>query len=215
MPGGTSGSKALYLDTATSEILSVEELALAHFKSKGWKGIHSENSIIKTIFGLLFWDILFMDMPGVFVSPYQNAPMDLGHPCFYEARSQEIESRLESVRKGNAKSILEETYSKQKHKGCIGVDWTRYSCSDLLEILDCIGPKPLSFLCSKFAKFYRLYSGGIPDLCLWKSSPLEVKFVEVKGPGDRLSEKQILWMSDFLKLGVSTEILLVKVLNEE
>lgn len=158
-----------------------------------------------------------MDMPGVFVSPYQTAPMDLGHPCFYEARNQEIESRLESIRNGNAKSLLEEVHLRESSKGtfCVGVDWTHYSCQDLLEILDCFGPEPLSFICARFAKFYRLYGGGIPDLCLWKSESHEIKFVEVKGPGDRLSEKQILWISDFLKLGISAELLSVKVLNEE
>ena len=200
----------------TSQILSVESLALAHFESKGWKGVHSENSIIKTIFGLLFWDIIFMDVPGVFVSPYQTAPMDLGHPCFYESRREEIESRLELIRNGSAKSILTQVYSLQGSKNtfCIGVDW-HYSCTDLSEIIDCIGPQALLFLCSRFAKFYRVYGGGIPDLCLWKPTTSEIKFVEVKGPGDRLSDKQVLWISDFLKIGISAEILLVESLNNE
>lgn len=157
-----------------------------------------------------------MDMPGVFVSPYQNSPMDLGHPHFYEARSQELEARLDSIRNGIAKSLLKEVYMRER-KGtvCIGVDWNLFSCTDLLEILDCIGPEPLSFICCKFAKYYRLYGGGIPDLCLWNPSSLKIQFVEVKGPGDRLSEKQILWINDLLKIGISTELLLIKVLNEE
>ncbi len=157
-----------------------------------------------------------MDMPGVFVSPYQTSPMDLGHPCFYEARSQAIESRLESIRNGNSQSLLKQVYQRESIKGtfCIGVDF-RYSLSDLLEIIECIGPDTLAFLCTRFAKFYKLYGGGFPDLCLWNPSSLQVKFVEVKGPGDRLSDKQVLWISDLLKQGSSAELLLVKVLNEE
>ena len=31
---------------------------------------------------------------------------------------------------------------------------------------------------------------GIPDLLVWKSKDSKIKFVEVKGPGDGLSENQ-------------------------
>ena len=156
-----------------------------------------------------------MEMPGVFVSPYQNAPLDLGHSCFYEARSKEIESRLDLIRNGDSETILRETYSNEKGKFCVGVDWNSYSCADLIEIIDCMGPQPLSFVCNRFAKHYRVYGGGMPDLCLWKADSCEIKFVEVKGPGDRLSEKQILWINDFIKIGIPAELLLVETLNNE
>lgn len=32
---------------------------------------------------LLFWDIIFASIPGVFETPYQSAPLDLGSDAFY------------------------------------------------------------------------------------------------------------------------------------
>ena len=32
--------------------------------------------------------------------------------------------------------------------------------------------------------------GGVPDLIVWNSDSQDCKFVEVKGPGDRLQENQ-------------------------
>ena len=39
---------------------------------------------------------------------------------------------------------------------------------------------------------------GLPDLTLWNPETEEIKFVEVKGPGDKLSFKQILWIRYYL-----------------
>jgi len=37
---------------------------------------------------------------------------------------------------------------------------------------------------------YRARGGGLPDLFLWHDEKRCCKFVEVKGPGDKLSENQ-------------------------
>jgi signal transduction histidine kinase len=53
---------------------SVEELVLQHYareESGSWQGIHCENSIWHILFGLLFWDIIFADVPHVFQSKFQ------------------------------------------------------------------------------------------------------------------------------------------------
>ena len=39
-----------------------------------------------TMFSLLFWDVLFMDVPDVFRTPFQSAPLDLSTPLFYPTR---------------------------------------------------------------------------------------------------------------------------------
>jgi tetratricopeptide (TPR) repeat protein len=52
---------------------NVEELALEFYELKGgWQGCHCEGSILRTLFSLLFWDILFCDVPHVFQTPYQG-----------------------------------------------------------------------------------------------------------------------------------------------
>ncbi len=76
----------------------------------GWFGWHCEGSPLKSLFFLIFWDILFpfvnegdnneyndyqfdydfdakeAIIEDVFVSKYQDAPLDLDYNCFYHNR---------------------------------------------------------------------------------------------------------------------------------
>ncbi|XP_016320960.1 fanconi-associated nuclease 1-like isoform X2 [Sinocyclocheilus anshuiensis] len=57
----------------TMVMCSVEELALEHYRTLGFdQGIHGEGSTFSSLFGLLMWDIIFIDgVPDVFRNPYQ------------------------------------------------------------------------------------------------------------------------------------------------
>ena len=45
-------------------------------------------------------------------------------------------------------------------------------------------------ICRLQAENYSGSGGGVPDLIVWNHAKREAKFVEVKGPGDTLSETQ-------------------------
>jgi hypothetical protein len=52
-----------------------------------WKGWHCEGSILRSLFGILMWDVFFQDVPNVFYTPYQDQPLDLLYGrAFYENR---------------------------------------------------------------------------------------------------------------------------------
>lgn len=91
-----------------------------------------------TIFGLLFWDILFADIPGAFETPYQSAPLDISEDCFYYAREELIKQRLTEIEQGQARSIVEIVDDEHRAAGtwCIGVQWDMFQRQDVLEILD-------------------------------------------------------------------------------
>ena len=99
---------------------------------------HCEGRILCTIFGLLFWHILFADVPGAFETPYQCAPLDIAEDCFYHAREGLIKDRLNEIEQGNARRILEKIDDKYRPKGtwCVGVRWDLFEKQDLLEIID-------------------------------------------------------------------------------
>ncbi|KAJ1555684.1 hypothetical protein HK096_001865, partial [Nowakowskiella sp. JEL0078] len=183
-----------------NELVNVEELVLQHYKKEGWKGYHSENSIIMTLFGLLFFDILFDDaVPGVFASAYQVAPLDLGTEFFFTSREKEIERRLDMILQGKFVELIcsvDDLHRPQK-TFCVGVNWDKFSRQDILEISECIGGQALSQICRLFAQTYWAHTGGVPDLCIWNKELKKLKLVEVKGDSDRLSEKQKIWL-DFL-----------------
>lgn len=77
----------------------VEELALSYYGTLGYRGYHSENSILSTLFGLLFWDILFYPQPGVFETLYQTEPLDLRTDAFFIQRQDMIMERIENIAK--------------------------------------------------------------------------------------------------------------------
>lgn len=76
---------------------NVEELALSYYGTLGYKGYHSENSLLATLFGLLFWDILFSPQPGVFETLYQTEPLDLRTDAFFLHRQDMILDRIARI----------------------------------------------------------------------------------------------------------------------
>jgi len=92
---------AVYINNKTGRVFGVEELALTYYWSKeGFKGIHSENGLGITIFGLFMWNQIFDNtIPAVFQSPYQYAPLDYGSNEFYYNRQVKIIARLAEIEK--------------------------------------------------------------------------------------------------------------------
>lgn len=134
--------------------MTVEALALQHYETLGYKGFdspflpsarlnnhcfryHSEGSIVRTIFGLLFFDIIFTSIPGAFETPYQSAPLDIAEDSFYFARRDLIERRLDEIEAGAAAEIIERTDEthRERKTWCVGVHWDLFNRQDLLEIV--------------------------------------------------------------------------------
>jgi len=59
-----------------------------------------------------------------------------------------------------------------------------------------------------FINEYTMWKSGFPDLSLWKQD--SVKFVEVKGPRDKLMSSQSCWLRQLMKIGIPCEILKIK-----
>jgi fanconi-associated nuclease 1 len=198
----------------TNERVSVEAMCLSHYrKILGWKGYHSEGGILRTLFGLLFADIIFeVYVPNVFQTAYQTCPLDLHTDAFYSARITEINARCNELEAGNAEAILTTTWEANiERKTCIvGVRWDEYALDDLQEICRCFVPQGLATVMRVMAQEYANRGGGVPDLFLWKvgedGTSGEVMFSEVKSENDRLSDTQRLWISVMMNAGVRVEL---------
>ncbi|KAK3548646.1 hypothetical protein QTP70_015930 [Hemibagrus guttatus] len=192
-------------------ICSVEELALAHYRELGFdQGIHGEGSTFSTLFGLLMWDIVYMNVSDVFRTSYQTCPLDLYTDCFYENRKEAIEARAELLSEASTETLQEllaEVWNSQEGRVCALVNWERFSCLQQAQsLVACLGGQFLSGVILKMAKDYRHSKGGLPDLVVWNTSNNSYKLVEVKGPNDRLSQKQQIWLDELQKLGADVEV---------
>ena len=54
---------------------------------------------------------------------------------------------------------------------------------------------------------------GFPDLTMWDTINNRIAFVEVKGPNDRLSNKQILWLDYLNSLGLKGVVCHIEAIN--
>ncbi|CAN8288526.1 unnamed protein product [Cochlearia groenlandica] len=195
------------------EQCGVEQLALQYYSGEeggGWQGIHTESSIWLTIFGLLMWDILFSDVPGVFRTRFQTAPLDLETESFYLTRKETIESQLEKVANGMAEEILIISYETHRGTSCRGVAWDRFSLEELRAAVACVGGVCVASLCRYLTQDYRSWCSGMPDLLLWRFKEKgyggEAKLVEVKSEKDRLSEQQRAWLLLLMESGFNVEV---------
>ncbi|KAI0062194.1 hypothetical protein BV25DRAFT_1916125 [Artomyces pyxidatus] len=191
------------------EIVNVETLALQHYERLGYKGYHCEGSIVRTLFGILFWDIIFAPVSGAFETPYQAAPLDIMEDSFYFAREELIEQRLKELEEGFAGKILRSVDEEHRDKNtwCVGVDWDAFPREHLFEIIECFpSGAALATICRLFCEEYGHRSSGLPDLFIWNFETQHLKFVEVKGPGDTLQENQKLWIDVLHRAGFDVEV---------
>jgi Fanconi-associated nuclease 1 len=217
---GKRGMKTIWIDPREDGECSVEAMCLSHYRNEGWKGYHSEGGIVRTLFGYLFFDILFTYIPNVFQTPYQTCPLDLHTDAFYPSRISEINTRLNEISNGDAASIIQGVYdAHHERRTCVvGLDWT-FDIADLTEIADCFDGEALATVCKVMAQEYGQRGGGVPDLFLWKvfeddnekdatniKRRGQVKFAEVKSENDRLSDTQRLWIHVLSGAGVNVEL---------
>lgn len=198
----------------------VEGYAAYHYgSSEGWPcAVHAESSTFSAMFALLLWEIIFS--PGVadvFRTPYQNGPLDLFSEHFYENRKAIIDAKLKWLLSASSEDIassVEATWERQCGKVCAGMNWELFpSVEDAKNLAVCMAGHLLSRICEVFAKDYGHCHGGLPDLTLWNPGERTCKFVEVKGPGDRLSQKQLVWLSRLLQWGCSVEVCRVRAIS--
>ncbi|GAA0154469.1 hypothetical protein LIER_12441 [Lithospermum erythrorhizon] len=205
-----TGLKSIFYNE-DGEQCGVEQLALQYYAGEGggWQGVHTESGIWLTIFGILMWDVMFADIPNVFRTQFQTAPLDLDTDWFYEARKSLIEELLGRIHDGMAEEILITSWESHVGTACRGVSWDKHSLSELRSAVACIGGPCLASICRHLAQDYRSWTSGMPDLLLWRFHDNyvgEAKLVEVKGPSDRLSEQQRAWLLVLMDSGFKVEV---------
>ena len=111
--------------------------SISYLKIQIISRFHSETRILTTIFGLLFWDVLFADVPGAFETSFQSAPLDMFEETFYYARKELVDKRLAEIRSGRGIEIFQrhDGMYREKKTWCLCVSWDVCSSEDLHEIL--------------------------------------------------------------------------------
>ncbi|OMH84222.1 Fanconi-associated nuclease-like protein [Zancudomyces culisetae] len=176
--GNPYSKRAVWKNLADDSTLkTVEEIALDYYhEAENISGFHSENSILNTLFVILFWDIIFSPVEGMFDSEFQTHPLDMYHcDSFYALRKDLIDRRIKDIMSsdGNSSrvhSAIRAVYLRESRRNtiCIGVsNWNYYSADVLCELVTLLGPSALAEVCIYLASDYKRHSSGMPDICAW------------------------------------------------
>ncbi len=218
------GKKTLYKSSA-DQTITIEQLALAHYRHLGCNGLWSENGYWWAIMTLLFWDVIFAKLPGVytpqlgvFPGPHQDIPLDFFKPEFYVRRKFLVEKRIHELTQtrlfGLSKpNIADEVrVSHKQHYGerCRLMDWENYKNVELLLLaIDLISSEQLFCIMTRMIDDFNQNRKGFPDLFLvCNGKPL---FAEVKAENEGVAIHQYNWMNFLIKtVGVNVEICRVR-----
>jgi len=187
----------------------VEEGAVHYFIGQGYDAFFSENIPWRSIFGLLFWEIIYDTNVQAIHHPLQRVPSDFFLPDFYVKREHLLRQRISELKsQEQIKDILSQTYEEKYGTANVLVGWHEALLPQILTIADLIKVEQLNRILLEMATDLRDKTRGFPDLLVWRGR--EYNFVEIKSPTDHLSARQLNWQHFFRENGVSSKIVRVK-----
>ncbi|MCK5006212.1 MAG: VRR-NUC domain-containing protein, partial [Spirochaetales bacterium] len=203
------------LELVHDPLVSIEEAVLRYFQEQGFSGYHAENVLWVGLFGLAFWDIVFLSLPGTFFNRYQRGPRDLFRPEFRRRRAKLIEERLNHIE--SSQSWLNEILDLYDRKRGIANDlvhWKFLSRELLEQSVNLVPRRHLVAIFDKLSQNPGANKSGFPDLILFpaprRQTATRYELIEVKGPGDQLQINQKRWLKYFAKNGIPYRIIRVQ-----
>lgn len=201
------GSESITIDLIWKR--QVEMGVIDYYEQHGKKATFTENHLWRSLFGLLFWDIIFDTDTLAIHHPLQRSPSDLFKPTFFEKRKERMEERLLMLEDIDATTIYIHNIFFEKY-GITNplVDWYGGLFPLILTLLEKLSPEQISLIMLEMARNLRENVRGFPDLMMWSDG--EYCFVEVKSPTDSLSNQQLYWQRFFEKINVQSKVLRVE-----
>lgn len=194
---------------ASGHARGVEDLAAAWLSSLGGNALHVENTLFAGLFGMIFWDLIFLPVKGAFCNPFQAGPADLYLPSFRRDRSSGFKRRLEEVRDGQGPEIARRIWKTRHGVMNAMVNWKFLDVTIFEEALEKIPADHLARIFDRMAFDLKANSSGLPDLIHFPAAG-GYELVEVKGPGDRLQANQKRWFAHFAEWGIPARVLKIE-----
>jgi hypothetical protein len=173
---------------------TVEYAVLAHLSRPESPVFYVENTLINSLFGLLFWDAIFASVRGAFYHPFQTGPADLYSPQFRVRRQMHFDTGFASLRGDAYRDVVKRNFLDKQGIQSPFVFWGALTESLLDLALDCIPSVHLQRCFDRLLLNLHENRSGLPDLIQFWPSTRRYRMIEVKGPGDRVQDNQLRWM---------------------
>ncbi len=197
---GTRGGRRLY--TSEDGPVAVEEAVINHFRGRGFDGWHVENAFIPTFAAVTFVEAFSADVPGVFQSRYQSAPLDFYSMDFFERRAPLIDQLARDILSApDPRALLTARYGELQGMALAGADWRRISPALFARALSALPLQGLVSVARHYLRHPKEHGTGMPDLLLLHQDNGEALWAEVKSPSDTLSDLQLHWLEHLTAAG--------------
>ena len=154
-----------------------------------------ENGLLNSLFGLLCWDAIFAPVAGAFFHEFQAAPADLHAPAFHDRRAEVFARCFEQLESDAYRDTICRNFAAKAGIQSPFVFWNVISAALLQLALECLPREHLKVCFARILANIRANACGLPDLVQFWPAERRYRLIEVKGPGDRLQDNQIRWLS--------------------
>ncbi len=200
-------SEVIDIDEAKSG--SPERAAADFFTDRGQQAYRTENGLWRTLFGLLFWDELFVDERSRLHSPFELLPGTLQDGSFYTRHRDTIDAKLAMLDDRRAVSHALLKVSTTYYGRSNGVfRWRRRILDAMFALLQAAEPDAIRAMLRRFITDYRASRYGYPDLLIIDSAG--PRFVEIKADGDQLRRNQLLRLRQLQDSGFRADVVRIR-----
>jgi hypothetical protein len=173
----------------------VELVVSEHLRTPDAPVLYVENTLLNALFGLLCWDAIFAPLPGAFFHPFHAAPADLLEADFQERRAAHFAACFTQLQTGAYRDTILATFERKAGLQTPFVAWDWLTREALELALDCVPATHLLGFFQRLLADLRANRSGLPDLIQLWPAERRYRLIEVKGPGDRLQDNQVRWLS--------------------
>lgn len=186
-----------------------EQGVIAFYKKQGFEAQFTENHLWLGLFGLIFWNELFVGESASLFNPFERKPADLQGGDFYQKHQLAIENKLQKIRDyKEAERMVLSTVTQHYGKLNDLFQWNDGIAPMVLGFLKKSMGKDVAHILRTMARRFDVYHSGYPDLMVDRDG--EIGFIEVKAEGDSLRFKQLSKAKLLKEAGFDVEVLRVK-----
>ncbi len=197
------------LDLDESRSGAPERAVVGHYENLGHSAYRTENLVWRTLFGLLFWDELFVAGDASLHSPFEFLPTSLASGEFYDQNRERIEEKLALLQDPAAVKRELLRISTRYYGTPNGVfRWRRELNDAVFALVDHGDSNALVRSMRRLCSDYRDSRYGYPDVMLVDEQG--VRFLEVKTEGDQLRRNQLLRLEQLRADGFRADVLRVR-----
>ncbi len=183
-----------------------EKGAVAYYEAQGHRAWRIENTLWRTLFGLLFWDELYPGTGADLHSPFEWLPLSLKNGSFLQQNQNSIDTKLKLLEDKPAlvRTILA-TSTRHYGRANAVFRWRQTTLDALFALLETIDARLLRGALLRLAEDYNGNRHGYPDLLVIdQDGP---RFVEIKTEGDQLRHNQHVRLEQLRADGLRAEII--------